>query len=86
MGQPVPDSLTVSGHSWSNLVMAGYPLAYAKDDTALGLPSALNATKSRPPPSVPLPDLGIVAPSVSDLPARALERERHCRGYTLHNH
>jgi hypothetical protein len=40
-GQPVPDSLTVSGHSWSNLVMAGYPSAYAKDDAVLRLPSAL---------------------------------------------
>jgi hypothetical protein len=26
-GQPVPDSLTVSGHSWSNLVMTGYSSA-----------------------------------------------------------
>jgi hypothetical protein len=47
-GQPVPDSLTVSGYSWSNLVMAGYPSASAKDDAALRLMSALNATKSRP--------------------------------------
>jgi hypothetical protein len=30
--QPVPDSLTVSGHFWSKLVMTGYPLAYANDD------------------------------------------------------
>jgi hypothetical protein len=49
-GQPVPDSLTVSGHSWSNLVMAGYPSACAKDDAVLRLTSAPNATKSRPFP------------------------------------
>jgi hypothetical protein len=45
--QPVLDSLTVSGHSWSNLVMAGYPSAYARDDAAARLSFARNATKSR---------------------------------------
>jgi hypothetical protein len=43
-GQPMPDSLTVSGHSRSNLVMAGYPSAYAKDNAALRLTSALTAS------------------------------------------
>jgi hypothetical protein len=49
-GQPVSDSLTVSGHSCSNLVISGYPSACAKDDAVLRLTSALNATKSRPFP------------------------------------
>jgi hypothetical protein len=45
--QPLLDSLTVSGHSWSNLVMAGNPSVFAKDDAALRLISARTATKSR---------------------------------------
>jgi hypothetical protein len=45
--QPVPDSLTVFGLSWSNLVIAGYPSVYANDDAALRLIFARNAPKSR---------------------------------------
>jgi hypothetical protein len=45
--QPVPDSLTVAGLSWTNLVTAGSPLAYANDDAALRLISARNVKKSR---------------------------------------
>jgi hypothetical protein len=48
--QPVLDSLTVFAHSWSKLLMDGYPSAYAKDDAVLRLTSARNATKSRPLP------------------------------------
>jgi hypothetical protein len=45
--QPMPDSLTISGHSWSNLVMGGYPLAYANDDAVVRLIHARNVAKSR---------------------------------------
>jgi hypothetical protein len=46
--QPVLDSLTLSGLSWSNLVIAGYPSVYANDDTVLLRQIyARNATKSR---------------------------------------
>jgi hypothetical protein len=66
--QPLLYSLIASGPSWSNLVMAGYALAYAKDDAALRLISVRNATKSRP--FVPLPGQCILASSVSDPPPR----------------
>jgi hypothetical protein len=58
--------------------MADYPSAYAKDDAALRLTSALNATKSRPSPMCTAARPGTVAPSVSDPPTRAPEGERHC--------
>jgi hypothetical protein len=40
-------SLTVSRHSWSNLVMAGYPLACVNDDAAVRLKDVRNVVKSR---------------------------------------
>jgi hypothetical protein len=45
--QPLLDSLTVSGHSWPNSVMAGFPSVYAEDDVSPLLISVCNAKKSR---------------------------------------
>ena len=46
--QPLRYLPTVSGPSWSNSVMAGYPSAYVIDDAALRLLSTRNTPKPRP--------------------------------------
>jgi hypothetical protein len=51
--QPMPDSLTISGHSWSNSA-GGYPLAYANDYAVVRLIHARNVGNRDCSSSLPL--------------------------------
>jgi hypothetical protein len=83
--KPMPDSLTISGHSWSP-VMGGYPLAYANDYAVVRLIHARNVAKSRLFLILPLRVQSTVALPVCNTPARAPQRDQNRTRPSLHNH
>jgi hypothetical protein len=85
MDQAAPDSLTTSGHSWSNLATTGCPSEYAKEGAAPW--TDLCPQRNRDcPPSIPLPFPRTVASEVSDPPPRTPYREQNCSRDTLHHY
>jgi hypothetical protein len=85
--QPLVDLLTVSGHSWSNSVMAVYASVYAKDDAALRLISVRNETKSRLFPTCTAASFVHLAWRHRFLiQLHGTLKDPNCSRHTLHNH